>query len=49
MKLLIPLFLVITFYVNAQKLDRKQIYNYNDDVEFRIYAIQKAELQIEIM
>jgi len=42
MKLLIPLFLIITFYVNAQKLDRKQMYNYNDDVEFRIYAKQKS-------
>ncbi|WP_298901344.1 hypothetical protein [uncultured Psychroserpens sp.] len=42
MKTLISLFLLISFTASAQKLDRKQMYSYSDDVEFRIYAIQKS-------
>jgi len=40
-KLLYP-FLIFTTITFAQKLDRKARYDYSDQVDFRIYAIQKS-------
>lgn len=42
MKSLLTIFLLITVTASAQKLDRKQMYSYSNDVEFRIYGIQKS-------
>ena len=42
MKKLLCLFLLFTTIVAAQKLDRKERYDYSENVDFRIYAIQKS-------
>lgn len=42
MKKITFLLVFISFSVSAQKIDRKAIYNYSEDIEFRIYGMSKT-------
>jgi len=44
MKALLSFCLLISFIGSAQKLDRKHMYKYSDDVEFRVYSVQKSRV-----
>ncbi len=44
MNKLLLLFLLCSFTVNAQKIDRKVYYDYSENVEFRVYSLTKQRI-----